>query len=182
MEGLWSRGGNALMLFYIRYREREYRVRVESKNQQLLVTFGDETEQPVDLTFFGNDCTFVSPEAVFSANVVGNKTDFVVSRPEGNLNFLVESEYRRIVGLLRGTELEQENIVYAKMPGKIVKMIKKVGDSVEKGESVMVMEAMKMENELRASISGKVQSVMVKEGQAVETGAVLMEISPQETT
>lgn len=170
------------MLFYIRYKEKEYRVRVESKNQQLLVTFGDEAEQAVDLTFYGNECTFVGPEAIFSANVVGNRSDFIVSRPEGNLNLVVESEYRRIVGLLRGTELEQENVVYAKMPGKIVKVIKKQGDTVEKGDAVMVMEAMKMENELRASISGKVQSVMVKEGQAVETGAVLMEIAPQEPT
>ncbi len=168
------------MLFYIRYRDKEYRVRVESKNQQLMVTYGDEPEEAVDLSFYGNDCTFVSSESIFSANVVGNKTDYVVSRPQGNLSFSVESEYRRIVGLLRGTELEQENIVYAKMPGKIVKVIKKVGESVEKGETVMVMEAMKMENELRASMSGTVLSIMVAEGQAVETGAILMEIKPQE--
>jgi biotin carboxyl carrier protein len=113
---------------------------------------------------------------------VGNKSDYVVSRAQGNLQFSVESEYRRIVGLLRGTDLEQENIVYAKMPGKIVKVIKKAGDKVEKGDSVMVMEAMKMENELRASISGTVLSVMASEGQAVETGAVLMEIKPQENS
>lgn len=170
------------MLFYIRYRDKEHRVRVESKNQQLLVTYGDEPEKPVDLTFFGNDCTFLSQESVFSANIVGNKSDYVVSRAQGNLQFSVESEYRRIVGLLRGTDLEQENIVYAKMPGKIVKVIKKTGDKVEKGDSVMVMEAMKMENELRASISGTVLSVMASEGQAVETGAVLMEIKPQENS
>ena len=169
------------MLFYIRYRDKEYRVRVESKHQQLHITYGDEPEKPVDLTFYGNDCTFVDETSVFSANIVGSKSDYVVSRPEGNLNFLVESEYRRIVGLLRGTELEQENIVYAKMPGKIVKVIKKVGEAVEKGDSVAVMEAMKMENELRASVSGTVVSLMVSEGQAVETGAILMEIKPNET-
>lgn len=168
------------MLFYIRYRDKEYRVRVESKNQQLMVTFGDEPEKAVDLTFFGNDCTFLDTDSVFNANVVGNKSDYVVSRSKGNLSFSVESEYRRIVGLLRGTELQQENIVYAKMPGKIVKIIKKTGEKIEKGDAVMVMEAMKMENELRASVSGTVQSVMAQEGQAVETGALLMEIKPDE--
>ena len=168
------------MLFYIRYRDKEYRVRVESKNQQLMVTFGDEPEKAVDLTFFGNDCTFLDTDSVFNANVVGNKSDYVVSRSKGNLSFSVESEYRRIVGLLRGTELQQENIVYAKMPGKIVKIIKKTGEKIEKGDAVMVMEAMKMENELRASVSGTVLSVMAQEGQAVETGALLMEIKPDE--
>ena len=155
-------------------------VRVESKNQQLMVTFGNETENAVDLTFYGNDCTFLDTDSVFSANVVGNKSDYVVSRAQGNLSFTVESEYRRIVGLLRGTELEQENIVYAKMPGKIVKILKKSGEKVQKGDSVAVMEAMKMENELRASVAGTVQSVMVQEGQAVETGALIMEIKPEE--
>jgi biotin carboxyl carrier protein len=168
------------MLFYIRYRDKEYRVRVESKNHQLVIKYGDEPEFPVDLSFYGNDCSFVETDSVFSANIVGNKTDYVVSRPQGNLSFTVESEYRRIVGLLRGTELEQENIVYAKMPGKIVKIMKKVGDPIEKGDSVMVMEAMKMENELRASVAGTVCSLMVTEGQAVETGAILMEIKPPE--
>jgi biotin carboxyl carrier protein len=168
------------MLFYLRYRNKEYRVRVESKNQQLMVTFGNETENAVDLTFYGNDCTFLDTDSVFSANVVGNKSDYVVSRAQGNLSFTVESEYRRIVGLLRGTELEQENIVYAKMPGKIVKIVKKSGEKVQKGDSVAVMEAMKMENELRASVAGTVQSVMVQEGQAVETGALIMEIKPEE--
>ncbi|MFM8315346.1 MAG: acetyl-CoA carboxylase biotin carboxyl carrier protein subunit [Deltaproteobacteria bacterium] len=168
------------MLFYLRYRNKEYRVRVESKNQQLMVTFGNETENAVDLTFYGNDCTFLDTDSVFSANVVGNKSDYVVSRAQGNLSFTVESEYRRIVGLLRGTELEQENIVYAKMPGKIVKIVKKFGEKVQKGDSVAVMEAMKMENELRASVAGTVQGVMVQEGQAVETGALIMEIKPEE--
>lgn len=169
------------MLFYIRYHDKEYRIRVESKNQQLAITFGDEPEQIADLSFYGNDCIFINKEKVFNANIVGNKTEYVVSRAQGNLSFSVESEYRRIVGILRGTDLEQENIVYAKMPGKIVKIIKKVGESVEKGDSVMVMEAMKMENELRTSMSGTVLSIMVIEGQAVETGASLMEIKPTES-
>ena len=168
------------MLFYIRYKDKEYRVRVESKNHQLYVSYIGENEEAVDLSFFGNDSTYIDKESVFSANIVGNRTDYTITRPLGNLNFVVESEYRRIVGVLRGTDLEQENIVYAKMPGKIVKMSKKVGDQVEKGESILVMEAMKMENEIRASVSGTVVSLSVAEGQAVETGAVLMELKPSD--
>ena len=168
------------MLFYIRYRDKEYKIRVESRNQQLQVKFDQELEEKVDLFFFGNDCTFLGTESVFSANIVGNKNEFTVSRPQGNLSFQVESEYRRIVGLLRGSDLEQENIVYAKMPGKIVKILKKPGDTVEKGESVLVMEAMKMENELRASLSGTVKKLSVTEGQAVETGANLMELESRD--
>jgi 3-methylcrotonyl-CoA carboxylase alpha subunit len=49
--------------------------------------------------------------------------------------------------MLRGQNLENENNVYAKMPGKIVKISAKPGTVVERGTPLMVMEAMKMENQ-----------------------------------
>ena len=63
--------------------------------------------------------------------------------------------------------------VRAQMPGKILRLNLKAGDSVEKGQTILVMEAMKMENEIRAPHSGKVSHLKVSEGQAVETGADL---------
>ena len=62
----------------------------------------------------------------------------------------------------------------APMPGKIVKVLVHVGDKVEAGAGVLVMEAMKMENELKTSRAGTVQEIRVREGQAVEMGAVLL--------
>jgi biotin carboxyl carrier protein len=167
------------MLFFIKHQGKEHRIRVESRNNQLYVAFNEESEEPIDLVYYGNDCMFIHQNKVFNANVVGDKADYTVWRPGGNLNLVVESEYRRIVGLLRGQELEQENNVYAKMPGKIVKILRKVGDPVSKGDSVIVMEAMKMENEIRVTLSGKVSNLCVSEGQAVETGTLLMELTPE---
>ncbi len=63
--------------------------------------------------------------------------------------------------------------IKAQMPGKIVRVMVKVGDAVEKGQPLLVMEAMKMENEIRAPIAGKVVSLLVEPGQAVESGAEL---------
>lgn len=166
------------MLFFMRYQDKEYRVRVESRHGQTFVRFNDEAEKPVDLLYFGNDCSFLQENGVFHANVNGTKTNYTVWKPEGNLEFSLESEYRRIVSVLRGQELGNENNVYARMPGKIVKILAKPGDSVEKGVSVIVMEAMKMENEIRASVTGKIVNLFVKEGQAVETGTLLMELAP----
>ena len=64
----------------------------------------------------------------------------------------------------------------APMPGKIVKVLVGLGESVEAGRGILVMEAMKMENELKAARAGTVQEIRVKEGQAVETGALLLVI------
>ncbi|MGD8250879.1 MAG: pyruvate carboxylase subunit B, partial [Desulfobacterales bacterium] len=61
----------------------------------------------------------------------------------------------------------------APMPGMIVKFEKKVGDSVEKGETVLVLEAMKMENALPAPVSGTVKAVNYGSGDSVPKNAVL---------
>ncbi len=66
--------------------------------------------------------------------------------------------------------------VKAPMPGLIVRVNVKVGDEVQAGQGVVVMEAMKMENELRASGAGRVKAVHAEPGTAVEKGALLVEL------
>lgn len=75
-----------------------------------------------------------------------------------------------------GTGAKKGVRVRAQMPGKILRVHVKPGDAVEKGQSLIVMEAMKMENEIRAAQAGTVDQVKVIEGQAVETGADLCTI------
>jgi pyruvate carboxylase subunit B len=71
--------------------------------------------------------------------------------------------------------------VRAPMPGLVVKIEVAVGDAVEPGETVAVVEAMKMENELRASAPGTVSAVRVGEGDAVEKDQVLLELDPPDS-
>jgi len=70
--------------------------------------------------------------------------------------------------------------ILAPMPGLIVRVNVKVGDTVEAGQGVVVMEAMKMENELRATAAGVVKSVEVAAGTAVEKGALLVALGELE--
>lgn len=66
--------------------------------------------------------------------------------------------------------------IVAPMPGMIVRIAAQVGDQVQAGQGIVVMEAMKMENELRATSAGTVRAVLVQPGTAVEKGAVLLEL------
>ena len=66
--------------------------------------------------------------------------------------------------------------IIAPMPGLIVRVNVSVGDRVEAGQGIVVMEAMKMENELRAPAAGTVWSINVTSGTAVEKGALLVEL------
>jgi len=69
-----------------------------------------------------------------------------------------------------------EGVVNAPMQGTIVKLHKKAGDSVESGEAVCVLEAMKMENEIKAEASGEIIELKVQVGDTVSAGAPLMVI------
>jgi biotin carboxyl carrier protein len=60
------------------------------------------------------------------------------------------------------------------MPGKVIAVLVAEGDPVEKGQGLVIVEAMKMENEVRSPISGEVKEIKIKPGDTVEGGAVLV--------
>ena len=69
--------------------------------------------------------------------------------------------------------------VKAPMPGVIVKVAVAAGDTVTAGQTLAVLEAMKMENEITAASGGTVAQVLINTGAAVETGDVIMVIINQ---
>ena len=67
--------------------------------------------------------------------------------------------------------------VKAPMPGNVTKILVTDGQKVKEGDTVIVIEAMKMENEVCAPVSGTVNGIAVNRAQAVETGTALLYIS-----
>lgn len=67
-------------------------------------------------------------------------------------------------------------IVHAPMPGQVLNILKKLGDPVQTGDVVLIMEAMKMENEIVATKSGTIAQVHVAKGANVTTGDPLVTI------
>lgn len=66
------------------------------------------------------------------------------------------------------------NAIKTPLPGVIIDVKVNVGDTVKKGETVVVLEAMKMENNINADRDGKVISIAVKKGDTVADGAALV--------
>ena len=66
--------------------------------------------------------------------------------------------------------------VKATMPGTIVSFNVAVGDKVQEGQVVAILEAMKMENEITAPASGEVKSIHVEKGSSVVEGQVILQI------
>jgi len=66
--------------------------------------------------------------------------------------------------------------IKAPMPGMVLKILVEPGQQIEKGQGVLILEAMKMENVLKSSASATVKAIKVSEKSAVEKGAILVEL------
>ena len=135
--------------------------------------------------FAGGDCARVhdwTPNGL-DAEIEGQRCRVRVTRdddqlylhgPSGDLSFVVEPRF-----ILPGTEQTEGGFV-ASMPGKIIELRVQVGDRVQEGDTVLVLEAMKMEHPMRATEEGTVAQVLVEEGEQVEGGALLLVVEVEE--
>lgn len=69
-----------------------------------------------------------------------------------------------------------DNTVSAPMPGKIVKLVASVGQAVNAGDVLLILEAMKMQNEITAPTAGTVKSFAVNAGDSVKPGQAMVVI------
>jgi biotin carboxyl carrier protein len=128
------------------------------------------------------DAVQIAPNVV-SVMIAGQSFELHISRStDGTLKLLCGAhEYTAEIidprawrGRKHGAvEVEGRQEILAPMPGKVVRVLAAVGDAVEAGQGLLVVEAMKMQNEIRSPKSGKVERLLVKEGQAVNAGEVL---------
>jgi acetyl/propionyl-CoA carboxylase alpha subunit len=94
---------------------------------------------------------------------------------------LIRTSYRDQLDLLMdklGFEKQSsflDNRLVSPMPGLVLDVMVEVGQTVEAGEKLLILEAMKMENLIKAPASGIVQSIVIKKGQSLEKGQLLME-------
>lgn len=72
-----------------------------------------------------------------------------------------------------------EGGLFTQMPGKIVKIMAAVGDKVVKGQTLIILEAMKMENEIKCGTTGVVKAIHVKAGDTLENGILMMEVEAE---
>ena len=111
----------------------------------------------------------------------GNRTlDFEINGNRREIK--IKDKTERIIGGSREgnsskmADPDNKSEIGASIPGTIIKVLVKEGDNVKEGESLLVIEAMKMETNIVASSTGIVESVLIQEGQQVKTGELLMKI------
>jgi biotin carboxyl carrier protein len=71
---------------------------------------------------------------------------------------------------------QKQNTIKAPMPGLVIGIAVTTGHAVQKGDTLIILEAMKMENVIKAAFDGVVKSIQVEKGTAVEKGQLLLEM------
>jgi len=104
----------------------------------------------------------------FFSKVTRKNDDLVIHGPWGDALLKILPRFT-----LPGSELQAGGLV-APMPGKVIDLKVKVGSKVKKGDTLIILEAMKMEHQVKAIEDGKVTQVLIKKDDQLENGALLM--------
>lgn len=108
-------------------------------------------------------------------HVLKDGTQYTVNRQGIIQNIIVYNDQMLLRQKLKGRDLvNNTSTLTANMPGKIIDIFVKANEKITTGQSLLVMESMKMENEIRSSFDAVIESIKVKKGNSVEVGDVLV--------
>jgi biotin carboxyl carrier protein len=164
------------MIYEVTLAEKVYRVELTRSGEQWKCRL-DGREMPVDVVYGQNGVLSLllsGKSYEVKQETVGAETNIVV----GHERFAATVRDPRSFRSRSRTGAGELGVmkIKAPMPGKVVRILAGIGDQVEMGQSVIVIEAMKMQNELKAPKSGVVKKITVLEGAAVDAGQALAEV------
>jgi biotin carboxyl carrier protein len=165
------------MQYRLLHSNEVYDVGIHKENDGFIVTIGDKEYEVSELAARDNYLTF---------KIGDHKQSMYFAQDDKKTYIALDGEYyivERARPASSGSRVaghEQENSIASPMPGLLVKLAVKVGDMVQVGDTLAIVEAMKMQNELRAPIAGRVGTVNFKEGDQVDALQTIVEIEPQE--
>jgi biotin carboxyl carrier protein len=168
------------MAYLIELDERSHRIEVHPAGDSTFTVEIDGTARTVDSRRIGQTTysLLIDGHSVV-AEVSANEDQFTVTIGGEVFHLHLVDERRRRVTLGEPEEEKGRREVRALMPGKVVDILVRVGDAIDRNQGLLIIEAMKMENEMKSPAAGEVKEILVQPGQTVETGQVLAVVEAQ---
>ncbi len=110
----------------------------------------------------------------YAVSIEGDEASASVTVAGRHFQVELENERERAARVAEQGSSKSGGTVKSSMPGVVVDILVAVGDAVEAGQSLLILEAMKMQNEIKAPAAGVVQKLHVSVGEAVSNGAQLI--------
>jgi len=164
------------MPFIAKLGEQDYSIEIEEVGKSLYRVAVEGNEFLVDGKKTGRtNYSLIVDNRSFEIEVDNTEDEYRVLVDGRNYHIHLVDERRMLVGGGQsGIQLQGRQKVSVPMPGKVIAVLVSEGDKVEKGQGLVIVEAMKMENEVHSPIAGEVKEIKVKPGDTVEGGAVLV--------
>jgi biotin carboxyl carrier protein len=164
------------MTFIARLGEQTYTVEIEEIRKSVYKVSVNGNEFLVDGKKTGRtNYSLIVDNRSFEIEVDNSEDEYRVLVDGRNYRVnLIDERRARVDGAAGGIQPEGRQKVSVPMPGRVTAVLVSEGDIVEKGQGLVIVEAMKMENEVRSPISGEVKEIKVKSGEAVEAGTTLV--------
>lgn len=170
------------MYFQAESNNKKYELNVSETREGWTVAMrpegGEWTEYKfsrTDYQYMDDTISFLFKDSSYLLDVTSSGVEYTVyTRGAFRSVKLFNEEKILHESLKSGAMMGASDSLMSEMPGKIVKVFVKPGQSVKAGEPLVIMEAMKMENEMRASQDVKIKAVNIKEGETVESGTALV--------
>jgi biotin carboxyl carrier protein len=167
--------------YYTRIGDREQEYRFLRRGGVIEAHCGDRVFM-VDLSMIGDGIAFSMLVDGTSHDCVCERDgqETVVMIKGRRIRVQVEDERERAAHQVASARPRGPMMVEASMPGIVVSLEVSAGDTVSEGQTLMIIEAMKMQNPIQADGPGTVQEICVQEGEAVAAGATMMKIEGAE--
>lgn len=161
----------------IRIGNRIAEVELLSKEGNTVKLTIDGKEYEVDVVMVENgSCSILHDGKSYNAELIrsDNGKNYKVSTHFSSYNVDIIDSKAKYLRLKKGGEERQDNKIISPMPGKVVSVPVKVGDRMKAGDTVIVVEAMKMQSNYKVTSDCIIKEILVKEGDTINNNQELI--------
>jgi biotin carboxyl carrier protein len=169
------------MPFELRIKDRKAKVEILEQQGTIYQVKIGERLYHIDVTKVENGVYSViyQGKSINMEMIEGNTyNSYIVNTRSNDYQVEIIDAKTRYLEARKGDHDSGETIISSPMPGKIIKLLVNKGDKVAKGDTVIIVSAMKMESEYKSPVDGTIAKIFVKADDVVEAHQHLVEIEP----
>ncbi|MBA7513467.1 hypothetical protein ES705_05483 [subsurface metagenome] len=160
------------MAFIIKVDNKEFKVDMEQVGRDFRICL-DGKEMKVEVAHEqGAQLTLIVDDKPF--NIVLELDDQILVNDEAYSIEILDEQIQKLIKTSPKELFTKELAIKVPMPGLIIEVSVKQGDTVKQGQGLLIVEAMKMQNEMNAPRDGIVKKILVQKGQIVNSGDTLI--------
>jgi biotin carboxyl carrier protein len=163
------------MSYIVKVDDKEYKIDIDREGNAFTVHL-DEKDIRVDIAapYQDSRMSLVIGNKLYS--IVFDSENHVVVNEEEYATAVSDEYLHKLMMASPSAGQKHEATITVPMPGLVVELEVKEGDSVKAGQGLLIVEAMKMQNEIKAPKDGVVKKILIKKGQSVNSREKLMVI------